>query len=427
MPVEPPNNTVIMPTSFSFRRVRSSATTFAAVGLAFSLAACEAETLMPQLDEPRTSEAVAGSVAAVGTYPVPSSIDATGSKDVSKEFQAFLATVPNGSTIVFPAGAKYRMEETLTLTDRNGLTFEGNGASIVSDVAAPFGYVQKSLVFMQDTIYYNDYATKNRTRQHIRLVGGSNYVFRNLTVRGPHAGGGIGEGAYVAALEAQHGFDIRGVRGVELDRVTVTNVYGDFLYMTHRGMVRGVTGPWSSDIRVHDSRFERNGRQGVAFNGVRGVLFERNYMGEVRRAHFDLEPNSLQDGTSDVMIRDNTFGPGRLNFMSSQGAAAPIENITVQGNRLIGKSMTVNVKPRRDGVRRNFRFINNISDATFGSTQPLLSFYRISGLEVRGNRHTLKAGRQMTAVYAEASCQLDVQQNEFLNAALETRVVGTCP
>ena len=41
------------------------------------------------------------------TYRVPSSIDATGSSNVSSAMQAFVNSVPDGSTISFPTGATY--------------------------------------------------------------------------------------------------------------------------------------------------------------------------------------------------------------------------------------------------------------------------------------------------------------------------------
>ena len=50
---------------------------------------------------------------------------------------AFFAGVPNGSTIVFPAHAQYRIEGTIRLRDRHDLTFAGNGATLFATTALP--------------------------------------------------------------------------------------------------------------------------------------------------------------------------------------------------------------------------------------------------------------------------------------------------
>lgn len=93
-----------------------------------------------------------------------------------------------------------------------------------------------------------------RTRRHLLFLWGEGIVIRDLTVKGAHPAGGMADLAYVKELEAQHGFEFRGTRGVELDRVTVTDVYGDFVCLGGYGST------WTRDVHIHDSRFERNGR-----------------------------------------------------------------------------------------------------------------------------------------------------------------------
>jgi hypothetical protein len=427
MPVEPPKftyseNAAIMHSHFSSRLIRTHGTltarfprtTLAAVATALALAACEAETLKPQL-EPTSALEARVKPKPERTFKVPNSIDDSGKKDVTDDLLEFIASVPDNSVIEFKSGARYRIEFPLELVERHGLTFEGNGAVFFATEIVPYGATREGL------------DKRNRTRQQFRLVGGSDYVFRNLTIKGAHPNGGLDDFAYVSVIEAQHGLDVHGVQGLELDNVTITDVYGDFVYLTHRGMVRGTIGEWASDIHIHDSRFERNGRQGIAITGARRVLFENNYMGDVRRAHIDLEPNGGRDGAQDLVLRRNVFGPGRLYFLASAGGPAPIEDVTVEENRFVGgKSMTVQIKPPARGIRRNFTFRNNISDSSFGSNEALMSFYRTDGITVRGNRNALNAGRQMTAVYAQGSCNIDVQGNTFQNADRLTEVVGTC-
>ena len=63
---------------------------------------------------------------------VPRDIDATGSADVSRELQAFVDRVPDGSTVVFRRKAKYRIDDGLRLDARHDLDFKGNGTTLKS-------------------------------------------------------------------------------------------------------------------------------------------------------------------------------------------------------------------------------------------------------------------------------------------------------
>ena len=73
---------------------------------------------------------VPGPVGAATTVAaVPASIPSDCSRDVSAELLAWIASVPDGSTLRFAANGCYRVDRTLTIQYRNGLTFEGNGAT----------------------------------------------------------------------------------------------------------------------------------------------------------------------------------------------------------------------------------------------------------------------------------------------------------
>ena len=79
---------------------------------------------------PATTRPFAGPVT-TRTVDVPPTIDATGASDVSAALNAFVASVPDGSTIVFPEGASYRLDPGgLVLYDRHNLVLDGNGATL---------------------------------------------------------------------------------------------------------------------------------------------------------------------------------------------------------------------------------------------------------------------------------------------------------
>jgi hypothetical protein len=204
--------------------------------------------------------------------------------------------------------------------------------------------------------------------------------------------------------------------------VAVSDVYGDFVYL---GASRGQR---ASHIWIHDSHFERNGRQGVSFTGADTVLIERNYLAQVRRAHFDIEPNLATDEIRGVTIRDNRFGPGRLLFLASGGAPGTVEDITVANNVLVGKALMIQVTPPVGTRRSRIHVTGNVSDMGFGSPSSLMTFDRIDDLEVSGNRNPLQANRAMTAITVRESCGVVVKNNDFPNSIAEVAILSpSCP
>src|ERR1700722_19045870 len=56
---------------------------------------------------------------------VPGTIDYTGKTDVTNALQNFLDHLPDNRTVLFHKNGRYRVDGTLYVTDRNGLTFDG--------------------------------------------------------------------------------------------------------------------------------------------------------------------------------------------------------------------------------------------------------------------------------------------------------------
>ena len=343
-------------------------------------------------------------VTLVGTMPpaydVPSSIDTTGGTDVTQPLMAFIASVPDSSIVRFHRSARYRVEGTLLVKNRARLTFDGNGATLFattdgSNVTPP-------------TELANRWP---RGRRHFLIEGGRWIVVRNLTIKGANPNAGTGDAAYNSAYEAQHGFEFAGVQGGELEHVTVTDVYGDFVYFgPYNGRI-------TSQVRVHDSEFERNGRQGMAFTSARDITIERVTMGQVRRAHFDIEPNFVTDTVRRISIRGSKFGPGRLLFLASGGAGGLVEDISVTNNMLYGKPLNVDVKPPLGYRRARYTIRDNTSDTMFGSLAALINIARVDGVDVEGNTNPLDPRRSMTGVSVTESCGTVIGSNYFSGAA----------
>ncbi len=296
--------------------------------------------------------AAAASVAAP-VVTIPTTVDATGATDVTEALRTFFASVPDGEVAQLARGARYRVEGTLKLKNRNNFTVDGNHATIIST------------------------AKTSVLHGHIWIEGGTNLVVRRLVIRGANPLGGTDDDAYVRNLENAHGIRIAGAIGVEISNVTVTDVFGDFIYIG-----RSEDRVWSEDVWIHDSQFARNGRQGIAVTAARRVVIERNRLDNMRRSTIDLEPNTRSSGVEDVFVLDNTVGEGRLRFIASHGGG-PVDRVVIARNTLRGQTMTVDVKPPDEDRRTSFYVINNTSDTSSGRAP--LKFVRVDGLVVRGN------------------------------------------
>ncbi|MGH8984206.1 MAG: right-handed parallel beta-helix repeat-containing protein [Acidimicrobiia bacterium] len=325
------------------------------------------------------------------THRIPDRIDRTGRADVTSQMQQFLASVPDGSVIEFPRGARYRMEDTLEVRDRRDLTFEGHGATVFATTEG------------------------DRERSQWRIVGGAGIVFRNLIVRGANPQGGIEEEAYRDDLEAQHGFEIAAVRNLELDRVTVTDVYGDFVLV-------GPNSPltWSQNIWIHDSSFARNGRQGIAVTAGRNVVIERNDIRQTRRSTFDLEPNTARGGAERIHILDNTVGVGRLLFLASHGNG-PVNDVVVSGNKLNGHVLNIDVVPAENDRRARFWITDNTS-STSSVTTPM-RFWQIDGVVIRDNTQPVERASEV-GVRLNDVCGARITGNDFGLEKEPLRVTG---
>jgi uncharacterized protein YjdB len=321
-----------------------------------------------------------------GVYAVPASIDATGSKDVTPELMAFISSVPDGSTIVFPSTGTYRIEGTLLLHKRSNLVVEGNGVRFIANEAEPEAYAKKQT-----------YPWRNR--YHWSIEGSKGIVLRNMTIRGANANGGRGDDAYVVSLEAQHGVNIMGAEDVLIENISISYVYGDFVYV---GALSRVI---SRNITVRGGIWSHNGRQGIAITEADGVLVEGISMTETRRASIDVEPNTASGVMRNITIRNSYFGPGRLLWFAAGGQAGTMENILVEGNRL-DRAATVYIRSPVDEngnpVRRrsNFRFVGNVSSVEAGGGhRGIWNVWHVDGFEAKNNVTPVQSWRNQPGLW----------------------------
>jgi hypothetical protein len=339
---------------------------------------------------------------------VPASIASDCSADVTAALNSWLQSVPDGGTARF-AGGCYRIDGTLTLTDRTDLTVDGGGATFRA--GNPTG----------DTSPVAHPSRGARTRAQWRLTRGRDIHLLDATIQGANPAGGTGDAAYVGALEAQHGIDIGGTQQVEIDHMTITDVYGDFIYFGPAPTKAG-SPPVFSSGRVHDSTMARNGRQGISVTGGDGIEIDHNTITDTRRATFDLEPNTPQGwGVRNVSIDHNQIGAGRLNLISMAGAG-PVHDVRVTDNTL-HRALTVVTAGSGPGARSGLTIADNTSDVALGtSADAAIRIQGVDDVKVTGNAQPLAAGRGTAGVSLAGLSGGVVTGNTFLNAARATAI-----
>lgn len=330
---------------------------------------------------------------------MPPGIDSSGTADVTAELSSFLADVPDGSTVVFPAGGRYRVDGTLLFEDRRNLTLEGSGSEIFTAIEG------------------------GKHRRHFEFVRGADITVRNLTVKGGNPRGGLAKEAYDREREFQHGFSFRGTVGVLLERVTVTDVFGDFVYLGYD--VRG-TGDWTRDVVVRESTFERNGRQGMTITGAEGVVIERNRFVDVRHNVIDIEANDKDGGGRHVRIEGNTAQNWRFYFLTV-GGQGTVNDVSAVGNELSGHILGVLVKPARPGLstpRTDLVIADNTSDTP--SKRTAMDITGVQGGRIQGNVQDFEGAGSVPAIQLVETCDMTVDGNTFTGAAQEVERVGEC-
>lgn len=326
--------------------------------------------------------------AATNVVTIPTSIAADCSRDVTGELAGWFASVPDHSTLTFVANGCYRVDGTLVVDRRTALTFEGNHSTFRA--------------MTDGTELVN--TRRIRTRNMWTFIRSHNLTIRNVVVVGANPHAGRGDLAYQAKFEAQHAYLVQGTDGMLMDHVEAYDVYGDFVW----------AGPGTANLTVQNSSFARNGRQGWTING-RNITFQHNTIAETRRATIDMEPALATWASQNIMIRDNDIGPGRLFFFASVGAAAPIDNVNIIGNRFHRKTMVIFVKPPA-GTRSNYHVIGNVSDATVSGSGAAMVFKNIVGLEVRGNTQRVQATHWLAGVMVRGSTNVAISDNTFRGA-----------
>jgi hypothetical protein len=313
----------------------------------------------PSAAQPPASEPV---------YTVPASIPSDCSVPVEDEVMAWLASVPDGSTVEFGTGRCYGQDGTVTLTGRNDLVIDGRGSE------------------------FRALTLGGSHRSNWRFVGGSDLTVRNLAVRGSNP-----EGTYDHAVEWQHGFDIEGVQGMTLSNVQARETWGDGIDLWH-GSASPACGDDASsarDVLISGATLERIGRQGVAVVDAERVNVQDSTIGPVAWANVDLETDDDCELARQVTVSGNSFGSNGWGVIVNGGFGADpqVRDLTVTDNTQTAPMTDTGIltpDPCRAPVRilspdAAYRSGYSFTGNHFLATSNGLVFRRADDIDVSGN------------------------------------------
>jgi len=227
-------------------------------------------------------------------YTVPRTIKSDCSVAVEDKIMAWLATVPDGSTVQFGTGRCYGQDGTITLSGRRDLVIDGGGSE------------------------FRALTLGGSHRYNWRFVNGANLTVRNLAVRGSNP-----QGKYDPAVEWQHGFSIEGVQGMTLSNVQAREVWGDGIDLW-RGAATHTCGQDATSARnilISQAKLERIGRQGVAVVDAEHVTVQDSTIGPVAWANVDLETDDNCELARHITVARNSFGSNGFGVITNPGVA----------------------------------------------------------------------------------------------------------
>jgi hypothetical protein len=255
----------------------------------------------------------------------PASIPDDCSSDAEPALASWLSSLPPGTAsqplvIKFAPTACYAVDEPLDLQGLTNTVFNGQGATI--EEPSPPANQQPIVNLWVDT----------------------NLTMEDLTIEGAYNGsnGGVG-------LEGDYGLVLEGDSGIYLTHMNVTDVQGDFIYLSPPYDVSSLTDALNTDVDVTNSVFKNAGYHGISVESANGLTFKDDIFDNMGTDAMDFEYDDYStafnpDGTpywaaqDNVTIADNAW----INwsgdwFVSDQGQTPGVQqqNVTITGNTLV--------------------------------------------------------------------------------------------
>jgi hypothetical protein len=299
------------------------------------------------------------------TVTVPDTIDATGTTEVSAALNTFIESVPDGSIISFPTGATYLLNEGIQISKRHNLVFAGDGTTLRVSAAAAGNNALAS-----------PFAIGFLFPDHDWYGGCTDIVIHDFILVGNDAT----PGTFTEGWEYEANLQIFDADRVEIYGITGSAAPGDFIHCEQ------VNGAW-----IHDNHAISTGRNGISVISGSGILAEDCAFDASGFITFDVEPNGVNDASSDVTFRNCTAGTYGNYFSAVVPAntGAIIDGVVFDGNTVTGGSLKTLVGNGTTRIK-HITFTNNKGGrAAAGS---VLQFSHVDSLTVTGNVQPLSSG-----------------------------------
>ncbi|MDP8929120.1 MAG: right-handed parallel beta-helix repeat-containing protein [Actinomycetota bacterium] len=322
----------------------------------------------------------------------PPEVPADCSRDATAELNAWIAEVPDGSTLTFTRSGCYRTESPIQVEHKKDLVFEGNGATFRRTELTPH-----SMRYPQHSPHWLVVNSNNLTFRNLRVEGTNTGLTTLSRLRGLLPGGRSatdskgreqhisceedeeGYGCYSKTFAFEHGWHFGEVDDVTLEHAVVEAVWGDGIYVG-----RNLTDPdGSTNVRITDVTIDRNGRQGVAIGKASNVLIDGARVLHSHRAAVDLEPTSASGSAIEgVEIRNSEFR-SRLRALAAHGRGG-VNDVYYHHNRILESAgPLVDAESTIGTTRFRWRIHDNVYAGVV--SRPAFRFVGTKEIDIRGN------------------------------------------
>jgi hypothetical protein len=251
------------------------------------------------------------------------------SEDVTETFNAWLATVKDGSTIQLDHNGCYLSNGTIMFANKRNITIRGYGATIKASGEAPCPYdwtlnAQGYCVIPRNSdgtcpagITYTEVGGEcigRANRSQLRFELGGDIVVRNLTVQGSNFTPDCAVGppsrfsCYDSIREGDGNIHVLGSDGVLIDNVHFKNAWGDAFQASPGGTwdADGAGVVLAQNVTVQRSTVDTAGRHALSCTGCRNFVVQDNTITNIGYWEVDIEVET-RTWNGDITLKRNTF------------------------------------------------------------------------------------------------------------------------
>jgi hypothetical protein len=317
---------------------------------------------------------------------------APGSGDQTSVLQAAVDATPDGGTLCLAAGASYRMDGTLNVDERSGLTIDGQGAEVHAT----------SLVGHVGT------GPRAPWRDHVDVSRGSNITIENLGIRS------AGTCSWNQDYEGEAGVHVAGTQGLTLSGLTVTGTGGDGVEIRSYKTPDVPEIP-ASDILLTGNTFGCIGSSGVSVTGAaERVTVQDSSYDDIGRSLIDLEMINSEQTLDGFAFTGNAVGHYGLMFLAAGGHGIQ-RNVTVSNNTASVVRMKVG-SPNGVVDRFGFTITDNVAGSTYYGTSSPFTFLGVDGVTLEGNVQSIAAAN-VGSLSLTDTCHVTASGNRTIGAA----------